>query len=109
MPVTAADLLQFALSFPETWEDHPWSETVVKVRKKVFVFLSGTLMTVKLEEAHRHELSIDGAEPTRYGLGRSGWVNVPFADVPLDVLQDWIEESYRIVAPKLLVKEVESR
>jgi hypothetical protein len=28
---------------------------------------------------------------------------VPFAGVPVDVLRDWIEESYRIVAPKRLV------
>ena len=32
-------LLEFALSLPEAHEDHPWGETVVKVRKKIFVFL----------------------------------------------------------------------
>ena len=26
-------LLKLALSYPEAWEDHPWDETVVKVRK----------------------------------------------------------------------------
>jgi predicted DNA-binding protein (MmcQ/YjbR family) len=103
MPATASDLLTFALSFPETSEDHPWSETVVKVRRKGFVFLSGSLMTVKLDESHRHALSVEGAEPTGYGWGRTGWVTVPFADLPLDLVHDWIEESYRIVAPKRLV------
>ena len=29
----------FALGLPETHEDHPWGETVIKVNKKVFVFL----------------------------------------------------------------------
>ena len=32
---------------------------------------------MKLAESHAHALSIEGAEPTGYGLGSSGWVNVP--------------------------------
>jgi hypothetical protein len=30
-------------------------------------------------------------------------VTVPVASAALDVLRDWVEESYRIVAPKRLV------
>ena len=106
-------LLEFALSLPEAYEDHPWDETVAKVRRKVFVFFGGTpkLMTVKLVESHAHALSIDGAEPSGYGLGRSGWVDVP-VDAPglgHELLCDWIEESYRIVAPKRLVATLEGR
>lgn len=105
-------LLRFALSLPEAYEDHPWDETVAKVRRKVFVFFGGTpnLMTVKLVESHAHALSIEGADPTRYGLGRAGWVNVP-VDAPglsHELLCDWIEESYRIVAPKRLVAELDA-
>jgi predicted DNA-binding protein (MmcQ/YjbR family) len=102
-------LLDFALTFPEAWEDQPWGETVVKVRKKVFVFLGGERLTVKLEEAHGHALSVDGAEPTRYGLGKAGWVTVPFGGVDEDVMRDWIEESYRLVAPKRLIAELDER
>jgi predicted DNA-binding protein (MmcQ/YjbR family) len=110
MRATRARLLEFALSLPETAEDHPWGESVAKVRGKVFVFLgmhSSTRMTVKLVESHEHALSIDGAEPTGYGLGKAGWVTVPFGDAPLDVARDWIEESYRIVAPKRLVAQLD--
>jgi predicted DNA-binding protein (MmcQ/YjbR family) len=106
----------FALSLPDASEDFPWGESVAKVNGKVFVFLgpdagTGRLMTVKLHESHGHALSIEGAEPTRYGLGRAGWVNVPLhaEDVTLDLLRDWIEESYRIVAPKRLVAELDRR
>jgi predicted DNA-binding protein (MmcQ/YjbR family) len=35
----AERLKSFALELPEAWEDHPWGDTVVKVGKKVFVFL----------------------------------------------------------------------
>jgi predicted DNA-binding protein (MmcQ/YjbR family) len=110
-------LREFALSLPDTSEDFPWGECVVKVRGKVFVFLghdedSGPPgMTVKLVESHGHALALEGAKPSGYGLGRAGWVNVPlYAEgVTLDLLRDWIEESYRIIAPKHLVAELDRR
>ena len=110
-----ARLLEFALSLPEAFEDQPWEEdTVAKVRKKIFVFLGGPAseqMTVKLVESHGHALTIEGARPSAYGLGKSGWVTVPLeADgVDATLLCDWIEESYRIVAPKRLVAELDGR
>jgi predicted DNA-binding protein (MmcQ/YjbR family) len=106
-------LLEFALSLPEASEDQPWEEdTVAKVRKKIFVFFGGpasTRMTVKLVESHGHALSIEGAQPSAYGLGKSGWVTVPLEGdgVNESVLRDWIEESYRIVAPKRLLAELD--
>lgn len=102
-------MLTFALSLPETLEDRPWEDdVVVKVRGKIFVFAGppgSARMSVKLAESHAHALAIDGAEPTGYGLGRAGWVTVPYRapGVAIAVLRDWVEESYRIVAPKRLV------
>jgi predicted DNA-binding protein (MmcQ/YjbR family) len=107
-------VLRFALTLPAAYEDHPWGESVAKVNKKVFVFLgSGDPaylgMTVKLRESHEEALGIPGAEPSGYGLGKWGWVSVPFRDTspPTGVLEDWVEESYRIVAPRALVEELE--
>jgi predicted DNA-binding protein (MmcQ/YjbR family) len=106
---------EFALGLPEAHEDFPWNERVVKVRGKVFVFLGGQdpahepAITLKLDESHGHALSVDGARPTGYGLGRSGWVTVPVAGVASATLREWVEESYRIVAPKRLVAELDSR
>jgi predicted DNA-binding protein (MmcQ/YjbR family) len=110
-----AQLRAFALSLPDASEDFPWGERVAKVNGKVFVFLGHDeepgppLMTVKLVESHGHALALEGARPTGYGLGRAGWVNVPVhaQGVTLDLLRDWIEESYRIVAPKRLVAELD--
>ena len=103
-------LLRFALSLPEAYEDHPWGESVAKVNKKVFVFLGvgedpeHLGMSVKLDESHDQALAVPGARQTGYGLGRAGWVTVPFRDSspPVEVLTDWVEESYRRVAPKSL-------
>jgi len=107
----------FALSMPGAWEDHPWGDTVVKVGKKVFVFMGvdgeDTVgASVKLPDSRDQALSMAGTEPTGYGLGRAGWISATFGpgdEVPVDILCDWIEESYRAIAPKKLVAELEGR
>jgi predicted DNA-binding protein (MmcQ/YjbR family) len=97
----------FAAGLPEAWEDHPWGETVYKVGRKVFVFLgvgdTGHL-TVKLHDSHDEAMAFAWCKPSGYGLDRGGWVSctVP-EDAPLDMLLGWIEESYRLVAPKRLI------
>jgi predicted DNA-binding protein (MmcQ/YjbR family) len=101
---------------PEAWEDHPWGESVVKVGKKVFVFLGedGTherarTFTVKLRESHEEASAMPWTADPGYGLGRGGWltVNAP-PDAPIEMLQAWIVESYRTVAPKRLVGQLPS-
>ena len=105
----------FALSLPDTAADRPWEEDeVVKVNGKIFAFLGpagSRRISVKLAESHAHALAIEGAVPTGYGLGKAGWVTVPLRapGVSIGVLRDWVEESYRIVAPKRLVAELEAR
>ena len=108
-----ADLRAFALSFPETREEFPWGERVVKVRKKVFVFMGisdgGLGLSVKLPRTGRMALLLPFAQPTGYGLGKSGWVSARFARSeapPVALLREWIEESYRAVAPTKLSKKV---
>lgn len=108
-------VLEFSLGLPGAYENHPWDETVVKVNKKVFVFLGSEespmwpAMTVKLRDSHEQALAIPGTEPTGYGLGKSGWVTIPFRTrlPPVGVLTDLVEESYRLVAPKRLVAELD--
>ena len=105
-----SELLAFALGFPETWEDHPWGERVVKVGKKVFVFFglpSDRLhLWVKLPVSGPMALAQPFCRPATYGMGQHGWVAVDLApedEVPLDVLRDWVDESYRAIAPRRLV------
>ncbi|MFG2449773.1 MmcQ/YjbR family DNA-binding protein [Streptomyces sp. NPDC048512] len=109
---------EFALGLPGATEEFPWGETVAKASKKVFVFLGvddgshPLAVTVKLtdEEAHAHALTSPGAEPAGYGLGRAGWVRIPLGEPGsprAELLCDWVEESYRVVAPKRLIAELD--
>ena len=105
-----AALKKAALAAPGAWEDHPWGENVYKVGKKIFLFLGvdkgdGWLhCTVKLPDSAEAALTMFSfCEPTGYGLGKSGWVSSTFAkgeEVPLPLLLEWMQESYRAVAPK---------
>ena len=106
-----ADLLAFALALPEAWEDHPWGESVAKVGKKVFVFFGVSEgddagMSVKLPASQPLALAQPGVSSTGYGLGKAGWVTVRFgeANLPAETLREWIDESYRAVAPKRVQK-----
>ena len=110
-----ADLLKFALGYPEAWEDFPWEHSVVKVRKKIFVFCDNDgnkslSLTVKLPDSGDDAIEMDQCEMTGYGLGKAGWISARFEKgekIDVKMLKDWINESYRAVAPKTLVKKLQ--
>jgi predicted DNA-binding protein (MmcQ/YjbR family) len=110
-------LLTLALTLPGAYEDDPWQECVVKVDKKIFVFLGtghgehGPGFGVKLRSSHEEARGAEGVSPMGYRLGQSGWVWITLAaaDVPAEVFEDWIEESYRCVALKRRVAELDRR
>lgn len=107
----------YALAMPGAFEDFPWGERVAKVGKKVFAFLGkvedpSPSFGVKLPTSNADALEHAFTEPAGYGLGKSGWIVARFGpddDLPVDLLRSWIEESYRSVAPKKLVKELDAR
>ena len=113
----AKTLRDYALRFPAATEDFPWGERVAKVKGKVFVFLgaqpvagSGMGLSVKLPRSGAEALDLPFARPTGYGLGKAGWVTATFepgAEPPLEILKSWIVESYRAVAPKKLIEELD--
>jgi predicted DNA-binding protein (MmcQ/YjbR family) len=103
-------LRESALRYPEAFEDFPWGERVIKVRKKIFVFLNridvGLKVCIKLPESNADALALPYVTPAGYGMGKHGWVVAAFGpsdEVPLEMLLRWIDESYRAIAPKKLV------
>ena len=108
-------LRDYALTFPEAAEEFPWGERVIKVRGKIFVFLGGQdgelRVSVKLPISFEMALELPFTAPTRYGLGRARWITARFAKrdkPPFELLQDWIVQSYRAVAPKKLASLVDN-
>jgi predicted DNA-binding protein (MmcQ/YjbR family) len=99
----------YCLSLPEAYEDHPWGEVAFKVNKKIFATFGVPgdkfNLTLKLPFSHWPAQQLPFVKPTGYNLGKSGWVTATFAtgdDVPTEMLEAWIRESYRAVAPKKL-------
>ena len=107
----AKKLRAAAMKYPDTVEDFPWGERAFKVAgKKVFLFLferddGGFNCSMKLPFRNDEALAIKGAERTGYGLGRAGWVTFSFTakgKPPTAKLLDYLDESWRAVAPKKL-------
>lgn len=104
-----ARLRDFGLALPQAEQAQPWGHIALKVRNKTFVFLNleedRLSLSVKLPVSRDFALVFDWTEPTGYGLGRAGWVSAAFAggdEIDLDLLERWIAESYRAIAPKKL-------
>jgi predicted DNA-binding protein (MmcQ/YjbR family) len=110
-----ATLTEAALGYPGAVEDFPWGDRVAKVNGKIFAFLGsshrdGPTVSVKIPESAPTALALSSCESTGYGLGRAGWVTVHLdhAECPdEDLLLEWIDESYRTVAPKRLIAELD--
>ena len=108
-------LVAAALGFPEATEDFPWGERVAKVNKKIFAFFGtdqseGFGVTLKLPESCDFALRFAGVTPAAYGLGRAGWVRVGLGPEhpSADLLLDWLDESYRAVAPMRLIAALDA-
>jgi hypothetical protein len=105
------ELREFGLAYPGAHPKSPWpGHQDVAVKDKIFVFLSvddATLrVTCKLPHSCDGALMLPFAEPTGYGLGKSGWVTAQFTGKelpPVNLLKSWIDESYRAQAPKRLL------
>lgn len=108
-----SELRAFGLTYPGAHLKTPWPGHLdLAVKDKTFAFLSAPgepfSATLKLPFSGPQVLERDGATPAKYGLARSGWVNLK-APGGLDEMKDWLDESYRAVAPKSLVKQIAPR
>ena len=109
-----AELRDFAMKYPGATEDFPWGERAIKVNGKAFVFMrasdDGVSLSVKLPQSRDMAVDFPWAEPTHYGLGKHGWVTatLDLKKPPLDLIKAWIDESFRAVAPKKVVKQLDA-
>jgi hypothetical protein len=85
------------------------------VRGKAFLFLraeAGTVsFSVKLPHSAAEALELPYVEPTHYGLGKHGWVTATVdggREAPLETFRSWLDESFRAVAPKRVVAQLDA-
>lgn len=110
-------LRQFGLRrYPGAHLKSPWpGHSDLAVNDKTFAYLSTPGdppgLSLKLPLSSSIALSLPGSAPTAYGLGRSGWVSLDLtagALPPVELLESWLDESYRAQAPKKLLARFEA-
>ncbi|HTE46329.1 MAG TPA: MmcQ/YjbR family DNA-binding protein [Gemmatimonadaceae bacterium] len=111
MDAVLKELREFGLAYPGAHTKSPWPGHLdLAVKDKTFAYLSveGEPFSIscKLPHSSAAALSLPFTKPTAYGLGKSGWVSAQIPEgemLPIDMLKEWIDESYRAQAPKKLV------
>ena len=105
-----------ALGYPATTEEFPWGERAIKVGGKAFLFMRAeggiVSFSLKLPKSRADALEESFTEPTHYGLGKHGWVTSTVdstRDFPLELFRGWIDESYRAVAPKRAIAQLDGK
>ncbi len=108
------ELKEHFLKYPGAHMKSPWpGHGDLAVNDKTFAYLSTEgspfSLSCKLPRSCGAALMLPQTSPTGYGLGKSGWVTGNFGDdhPPIDVLKEWIEESYRAQAPKKLIAQLD--
>jgi predicted DNA-binding protein (MmcQ/YjbR family) len=109
-------LREYGLAYPGAHTKSPWpGHADLAVRDKTFAYLSSPgeafYISCKLPHSSHTALALPFAQPTAWGLGKSGWVTATFSEIqspPLELFKDWIDESYRAQAPKKLVAQMDA-
>ena len=104
-------LRKLALSYPEAQEGIACKGTALEcstfnARSKAFLFVGAADVRLKLDASLAEANKLAAKEPSRYQVGAHGWVKVTLHQdeaAPLELLKKWIDESYRLLAPKQLV------
>jgi len=108
------EIREHGLRYPGAHTKSPWPGHLdLAVNDKTFAFLSVEgqpfKISCKLPQSHAVALGLAFTKPTEYGLGKWGWVTAQLGEhetVPVDLFKDWIDESYRAIAPKKLVAQI---
>jgi predicted DNA-binding protein (MmcQ/YjbR family) len=83
----------------------PLQSTTFTVRKKAFLFVREAdgfaELRLKLDASKAEATRLAKKDPDRYGIGSQGWVKLTFEahdDLPAEVVERWVGESYRLMA-----------
>ncbi|MEZ4671914.1 MAG: MmcQ/YjbR family DNA-binding protein [Anaerolineae bacterium] len=115
-PNPILQLSQICLALPEAVEAAGVGSPSFTVRKKIFAMHHPHhgRPSLWLKAPRGFQDAVVAAEPERYFVppyvGHHGWVGV-WLDIAVDweLITDWIEESYRMTAPKKLIQQLQTR
>ncbi|MCA8990733.1 MAG: MmcQ/YjbR family DNA-binding protein [Planctomycetaceae bacterium] len=103
---------KLALKYPEVEEGASCVNRAFKARKKAFVFMGMNESTynvrLKLGDSLEEAEQLAEESPENYSVGAHGWTLLTFPhkqNPPKGLMKRWIDESFRLLAPKKLVDE----
>ena len=103
-------LHDLALRYPEVEVGTACHNLAFKARKKSFLFMGRDddewNAKVKLADSIPEAETLAERHPDHYHIGGHGWIELTFPhdqSPPEDLLERWIDESFRLLAPKTLV------
>jgi hypothetical protein len=106
-------LRRAALRYPGTeegvaCEGTPIESRTVKARNKAFLFLTVGHARLKLRESLPEATKLAQKRPDEIQVGSGGWVKASLSaggSTPIEVLERWIGESYRLMAGPVVAPE----
>lgn len=109
-----ADIRIMALEYPGVTEGTSCNKAAFKAGKKSFVFLGeqddGWNLMVKLSDSLDEAELMAETKPDNVSVGQHGWTTLRFANgkgPAKKVLKRWIDESYRLLATKKLIAQLD--
>jgi predicted DNA-binding protein (MmcQ/YjbR family) len=117
-----AELRGLALGFPEAFEKVSWGRPVF-CAPKMFAMYGGNrksagdmvafphALLVKVDDSDRRSLELDDRFFFPAYMGPSGWMGLDLtaAKVDWDEVAELLDASFRLVAPKKLIKQLDER
>ena len=107
-------LREICLRFPESYEQETWDDPTFRVRNKIFVKVGRDHheRTIWCKARPGVQEMLVSADQTRFFvppyLGGRGWIGIYLrGEVDWGEVADLIEESYRLIAPKQLIKQID--
>lgn len=107
------ELRKAALNYPEVEEGVSCDKAAFQAREKAFLFMGSDDYSyhalLKLGESLPEATKLARKQPHHYKVGGHDWVTATFGldqSPPEGLLEKWIDESYRLLAPKRLVAKL---
>ncbi|GAA2791604.1 MmcQ/YjbR family DNA-binding protein [Kitasatospora paracochleata] len=101
-----------ALALPQTHEEITWDEVTLRLGKKIFAMGNPGAPAVCVKASREEQAELLATAPDVYSVapyvGRHGWVLVDLAGVDERELHDLVTDAWRSVAPKRLLREVDT-